>query len=77
MSFNREGGAGHPWEDAEGGSGRLVSHCDAMQLAVLREEVAHRVVLGGAVVPHRQRAWRPAQAGLELGHLGQGKQLGQ
>ena len=48
-----------------------------MQLAVLREEVAHRVVLGGAVVPHGQRARCPAQAGLELRHLGQGKQLGQ
>ena len=50
---------------------------DAVQLAVLRIEVAHGVVLGGAVVPHSQGVGLPAQAGLDFGHGDQHIQLGQ
>lgn len=57
--------------------GALRCDGDAVQLAVLREKVAHRVVLSGAVVPDGQGAVLPAQAGLEFGHPGQLEQLGQ
>lgn len=42
---------------------------DALHDAAVREVVAARVVLSGTVVPERDRAGRPVQAHLEVGHL--------
>jgi hypothetical protein len=51
-------------------SERLISsEGDALQLAVLREVVAHGVVLGGPVVPHGQGVGLPAQAGRTSGFV--------